>query len=120
MIRRALKIAFGLLFIAAGCNHFWHADFYVRIMPPRLPAPLALVYVSGACEIGLGALLLTKLRRLAAWGLIALLIAVFPANVQMALHPDAYREFSPALLWARLPFQALLLAWAYRYTHAPD
>lgn len=120
MIRRALKIAFGLLFIAAGINHFWNARFYVRIMPPRLPAPLTLVYVSGVCEMGLGALLFTRLRRLAAWGLMALLIAVFPANVQMALHPDQYREFPPVLLWARLPLQGVLLAWAYRYTHAAD
>jgi uncharacterized membrane protein len=114
--RVAGKFCFGLAFIAAGCNHFLHAPFYVRIMPGYLPFPLALVYISGLVEGGLGALLLTRWQRPAAWGVIALLVAVFPANVQMALHPALYPEFAPALLWARLPFQSLLIAWAYAYT----
>jgi uncharacterized membrane protein len=116
MLRTIGKVCFGLAFVAAGCNHFLHAPLYVRIMPGYLPWPLALVYISGLCEIGLGALLLTRWRSLAAWGLLALLIAVFPANIQMALHPGLYPEFAPALLWARLPLQPLLMAWAYAYT----
>ena len=116
MLKSALKIGFGLLFVAAGCNHFLHRNLYIRIMPPALPWPMALVYLSGVCEIALGALLLTRWQGLAAWGLIALLIAVFPANLQMAFHPELYPEFSRMLLWGRLPLQALMIAWAYAYT----
>lgn len=116
MLKAALRIGFGLLFVAAGVNHIWHAPLYVRIMPPALPAPLVLVYLSGLAEMGLGALLLTRWQAIAAWGLIALLVAVFPANLQMAFHPQLYPEFRPAVLWARLPFQAVFIAWAYAYT----
>ncbi len=116
MLKTALRYCFGLAFLAAGANHFWHPRIYLRIMPAYLPFPAALVSVSGVCEIGLGALLLTRWQGWAAWGLIALLLAVFPANLQMALHSELYPEFSRTLLWARLPFQAVLIAWAYAYT----
>lgn len=107
------RSVFGGSFILAGANHFWQPAFYVRIMPPYLPAPLPLVYVSGACEMGLGALLLAPpFTKLAAWGLIALLVAVFPANLHMALHASSY-PYPPALLWWRLPLQGGLIAWAY-------
>ena len=106
-----------LFFIAAGINHFWHTPFYVAMMPPYLPAPLALVYLSGLAEIALGALLLFKRWQVTAgWGLIALSVAVFPANVHMALHPELFTQFSPTGLWLRLPLQALVIAWAYWYT----
>jgi len=112
-----LKWIFGLLFVLAGLNHFRVTDFYLRMMPPYLPWHLALVYVSGIAEIALGALLLVpRLQRLAAWGLIALLVAVFPANVHMAVHPELFPEFDAALLWWRLPVQALLIGWACWYT----
>ncbi len=105
------------LFIAAGLNHFWHTAFYVAMMPPYLPAPLALVYLSGVAEIGLGALLLfSRWQVIAGWGLIALSVAVFPANVHMALHPELFTQFSPTGLWLRLPLQAVVMAWAYWYT----
>ncbi len=75
-----------LLYVAAGINHFIHPQTYLRIMPPWLPAPGALVAVSGAAEVLLGLLLLPhRTRRAAAWGVMALLVAVFPANIQMAL-----------------------------------
>ncbi len=106
----------GLLFIAAGLNHFLHTDFYISIMPPYLPWPRTLVYISGVAEMILGALLCTRLMIWAAWGLIALLIAVFPANLHMAIHPDLYPMFSDWSLWLRLPLQGLLLAWVYEYT----
>ncbi len=106
-----------LFFIAAGINHFWHTPFYVAMMPPYLPAPLALVYLSGVAEIALGALLLfSRWQVIAGWGLIALSIAVFPANVHMALNPDLFSQFSPTGLWLRLPLQAVVIAWAYWYT----
>ena len=92
-------------------------DFYVRIMPPYLAWPRGLVLVSGAAEIALGLLLLVpRTAAPAAWGLIALLVAVFPANVHMALHPDRYPDLPPAALWARLPLQGVLIAWAAWFT----
>lgn len=110
----------GVFFIAAGVNHFWHTPFYVAIMPPYLPSPLALVYISGAAEMALGALMLFEAWQVAAgWGLIALCLAVFPANVHMALHPELFPQFTPAGLWLRLPLQAVLIAWAYWYTRRP-
>ncbi len=114
--RYLLGIGFGL----AGANHFLNAAFYVAIMPPYLPWPLELVYLSGLAEIGLGALLLVpRWSRAAAWGLIALLVAVFPANLHMALNSGLYPWAPPAALWVRLPLQAVLIAWAYAYTRPP-
>ena len=116
-LKLVMKWLLGLLFIAAGANHFHDPDFYVRMMPPYLPAHQELVALSGACEIALGGLLLVpRYSPYAAWCLIALSIAVFPANVHMALNPSDYPKFSPVGLWARLPLQGLLIAWAYWFT----
>ena len=110
----------GALFVAAGANHFLNKPFYVKIMPPYIPAPQEMVEISGAAEMGLGALLLWgRFTWAAAWGLIALLAAVFPANLHMALHPEQFARFRPAVLWARLPFQAVLMAWVYWHAR-PD
>jgi uncharacterized membrane protein len=106
-----------LFFVVAGVNHFVHPEFYVKIMPPYLPWHLELVYISGIAEAFLGlVILLPKWRSWAAWGLIALLIAVFPANIHMALHSDLYANIPPAFLWARLPLQFVMIAWAYWFT----
>jgi len=100
--------------VGAGSLHFIKTALYLRIMPPYIPWHLAMVRVSGFFEIlgGLG-LLASRTRRMAAWGLIALLIAVFPANVYMATNPaDAGASAIPAgLRWARLPLQGLLILW---------
>jgi uncharacterized membrane protein len=110
----------GIGFMVSGTCHFVISDFFVHIMPPYLPWPLFLVYLSGAIEIGLGILLLIpRHTRFAAWGLIALTIAVFPANIHMALHTDLFPEFSPTSLWLRLPLQAVVIAWAYWYAREP-
>ena len=115
-IKQFLKWILAAGFIFAGINHFINTDFYLRIMPPVLPAHLFLVYSSGVFEIVLGVLLLVpRFSRLAACGLIALLIAVFPANIYMALNPHLFSEFSPAALYFRLPLQFLLIGWAYWY-----
>jgi len=103
----------GIFFIGAGANHFVHPQFYARLIPPWLPDGTLVVQISGVCEIlgGVGALL-RQTRRYAGIGLIALLIAVFPANLQMALHPELYRDIgSPAAFYIRLPLQLVLLVW---------
>ena len=102
------------LFAVAGVAHFVRPQLFVRIVPPYLPAPLLLVYVSGALEVlgGLG-LLVPGARVLAGWSLIALLIAVFPANVHMALHPEAFPQVPAWSLYARLPLQFVLMGWVY-------
>jgi uncharacterized membrane protein len=109
--RRWLRYGLALLFLSAGLLHFVRPAPFLRIVPPALPAPRLLVLLSGAAEMagGLG-LLLPATRRLAGWGLLALLVAVFPANVYMVgladeLHIPAW------VLWARLPLQPLLM-WA--------
>ena len=99
------------LFILAGLNHFISPDFYIQMIPDGWPQPRWLVFVSGFFEILGGAgLLLQRLRKAAGYGLIALLIAVFPANVHMAMHADRYDAFSQTGLIARLPLQAVLIA----------
>ena len=116
-MKEILKWVLGVLFALAGANHFAHTEFYVSIMPPYLPWHTALVYASGVFEVVLGLMLLCRrVERLAAWGMIALIVAVTPANVQMALHPELYPDYSPAALWARLALQGVLIAWAFWYT----
>jgi uncharacterized membrane protein len=107
-----LKRLCGPVFIAAGANHFRNPRFYRAIMPDYLPAHDELVAASGVAEIAGGAALLhPRTRRLGAWWLIATLVAVFPANLHMALHPERYKQIPPAGLYARLPFQLVFIAW---------
>jgi uncharacterized membrane protein len=110
----SLMVAF---YIIAGINHFVHTAYYEQIMPPWLPFSLPFVYISGICEIVFGLSLIPSVtRRVGAWLIIALLIAVFPANIQMTLN---YLHRHDPQLWItilRLPIQILLVWWAYRYT----
>lgn len=116
-VRAVMRWLLGLLFLAAGVNHFLRPGLYVSIMPPYLPWHLPLVYLSGAAEAALGVLLLVpRVRVAAAWGLVGLLIAVFPANVHMAVNSQLFPAIHPAVLWARLPLQGVLIAWAYWFT----
>nr|WP_236505927.1 hypothetical protein [Tychonema sp. BBK16]MCF6373489.1 hypothetical protein [Tychonema sp. BBK16] len=105
-----------------GVLHFAVPVPFIRIMPPQLPDAEALVYISGFFEIlgGIG-LLVPPVSRAAAWGLIALFIAVFPANINQAVNsiPIEGIPHNPLLYWFRLPFQAVLIAWAWIYTK-PD
>ena len=120
MVKKVARYLLAVLFIAAGINHFLSFAFYLGIMPPYLPKPAELVYLSGIFEIGLGVLLLfRRTASLAAWGLIALLLAVFPANLHMALNPHLFPTVSPGVLWSRLPFQAVFIAWAFWFTRSP-
>lgn len=112
------KIAMSLLYIAAGLNHFINPFLYSRIMPPWLPEPMFLLYISGFFEILGGVMLWNKrFQPWAAWGLILLLIAVFPANIHMALHPELTPSIPEWLLWVRLPLQIPLILWAVTFTH---
>lgn len=103
-------------YVIAGANHFIHPDFYKKIMPPWLPWHYFIIYFSGVCEIVFGSLLIPQqTRKPAAWGIIALLVAVFPANIQMML--NYWHQQSPNLWVAilRLPLQILLIGWAYMF-----
>ena len=116
MFREAFRLLLAVGMTLAGSLHFLYPRAYARIVPAYLPAPLTLVYLSGVAEIlgGLG-LLLPETRALAAWGLVLLFLAIFPANVNMAVHRIGFTRAPPPawLLWARLPLQAVLIAWAY-------
>ena len=117
-ISRALLAVF---FLVAGANHFRAPEIYLGMMPPWLSWHSALVQVSGVAEIlgGLG-VLWPMSRRCAGWGLCLLLLAVFPANLHVALQGKMPGfDFSPVTLWLRLPFQAVLVAWVWWSTLAP-
>ena len=113
--KRLSRLMAAAMFIAAGTAHFLWPNAYLKIMPPALPRPELLVALSGAAEIAGGVgLLIRPLRKAAAWGLILLLIAVFPANIYMAGGREQMGlTVSPLLLWLRLPLQFLLIAWVW-------
>jgi uncharacterized membrane protein len=119
-IKQILLWLMGMFYVSAGVMHFVNTAFFVRIVPDYLPWHLALVYISGVCEIALGVLVLRSgTRAIAAWGIIALLIVVFPANVNMLVHHIPMQEGMPVnvpALWWRLPLQGVLIAWAWWYT----
>ena len=114
------RVLMGGLYIAAGAGHFIVTRAYMRITPDYLPAHRELVLISGAAEIagGIG-ILLPPTRRTAAWGIVILLITVFPANLWMAQHPERFPDVPQWISWLRLPLQLPLLWWAYQYTK-PD
>jgi uncharacterized membrane protein len=121
--KEILRVVLAISTIIVGVTHFTKPEPFLRIMPPQLPEPLALVYISGFFEIlgGIG-LLIPYVSVAAAWGLIALFIAVFPANINQAVNQIALEGIPdrPWLYWARLPFQAVLIAWAWWYTRNPQ
>lgn len=118
-IKEILRVIHAVAIIVVGITHFIVPEQYARIVPPQLPYPFELVYISGFFEIlgGIG-LVIPFVSVAAAWGLVALYIAVFPANINMAVNsiPLDGIPHIPWLYWARLPFQAVLIAWAYWYT----
>jgi uncharacterized membrane protein len=123
--KHVLLYVMSAFYVLAGMNHLVNPEFYVAIVPPELPAPEWLNLVAGLAEIVLGVYVLEpRVRALAAWGLVALLLAIFPANLYVALEnvgvpggePGTGNAFAN---WVRLPFQALFVAWAWWYTR-PD
>ena len=116
-----LRVLFAAFFVVAGVTHFTNRNFFVSIVPPYLPWPEILVYISGVAEIALGGLLMIPAAtRLAAWGMIALLIAVFPANIHMAMNPQLYPGTPYSALLIRLPLQGVMIAIAYWLTRPAD
>ena len=110
-------ILMAIFYLLNGLNHFRAPELYLRIVPPQLPFPQALNYISGGAEILLAVLLvIPSTSKLAAWGVIALLIAVFPANIYHFTSGGAGMNISQAALAIRLPIQLLLAAWAYWHT----
>lgn len=122
--RRAGLWLMAAFYVFAGVMHFVRPEFYLPMMPTWLPAHRELILLSGAAEILLGLLLLPEAtRRLAAWGVVLLLIAVFPANLHVALHDVPLfgaEKGAGALNWLRLPFQLLLAWWAWSYARGTD
>ena len=105
--------------VVVGALHFTNPDPFVRIVPDYLPYHLELVYISGFFEmLGGAGLLIPRVSRAAAWILVVLYIAVFPANINQAVNNIAVEALphDPPLIWLRLPFQALLVAWAWWFT----
>lgn len=121
--KEILRGILAVAIIIVGITHFIRPEQYARIVPPELPAPVSLVYISGVFEIlgGIG-LLIPFVSVAAAWGLIALFIAVFPANINQAIHsiPIEGIPHHPLFYWFRLPLQAVLIAWAWWYTRKPE
>jgi len=123
-VKRVARWLMVVFMVASGIGHFAITDTYAGMVPPGWPAPRLLVYVSGVAELAGGIGLVVpwpRLRRAAAWGIIALLVAVFPANINMAVnHITPPRlPMSTTALWVRLPFQALFIAWAWWLTRPP-
>ncbi|WGV26639.1 DoxX family protein [Halotia branconii] len=117
--KELLRVILAVSIIVVGVTHFIVPEQYVRIVPPQLPYPLGLVYLSGFYEIlgGIG-LLVPPVSQAAAWGLVALFIAVYPANINMAVNLIKVDHIpnSPWIHVVRLPLQGVLIAWAWWYT----
>ena len=119
-VKTISKYVLAIFMISAGVMHFVNPDFYMKIMPPYLPLHKELVFLSGVCEVALGVLLLVpKWSRWAAWGIIALLIAVFPANIYVFQNQEVLPA-PPMVHLLRLPLQAVFILWAYWHTRPND
>lgn len=113
-MRNAARYGFVLFFVAAGANHFINPDFYLKIIPPYLPAHDAINAISGAAEMLIGLMIaFPQTQRLGGYLAIALLVAVFPANIYLYQHQELFPGVPPLAHLARLPLQALFIYWAY-------
>lgn len=122
-LKEIFRVILSVAIIFVGITHFVKPEEYTKIVPPQFGDKLAMVYISGFFEIlgGIG-LLIPFVSVAAAWGLIALFVAVFPANIYQAIHsiPIEGIPHHPLLYWFRLPFQAVFMAWAWWYTKKPE
>ena len=123
-LKRTLLWLQALAYVLGGVNHLINPEFYLAIIPPGLPAPEWLNLIAGLAEIVLGVFLLEpRVRVFAAWGIIALLIAIFPANLHVTLNnlgPEGPGSGNAVGNWIRLPFQAVFILWAWWYTRPED
>ena len=111
-LKGILRVVFATFLIFAGVSHLYAPDFFLPMMPPYLPWHIPLILISGIFEILLAAMILhPKYRRVGGLGAVLLLIAVFPANVNMALNPGVFPSVPLELRWIRLPFQLLFILW---------
>lgn len=115
--KKIVLIGLAAFFINVGIDHFVNPDFYLSIMPPAFPLHIEAVYISGVFEIlgGIG-VLIPKFRRFSGWGLVALLLAVYPANIYMAISPDTFPDIPVSALYFRLVLQFIFFYWAYSVT----
>jgi len=114
MIKTITIFIMSFFYVSVGISHFKTPDWYIKIIPPVLPYKLELVYLSGLFEILFGILLIfNKTRYLAGWGLILLLLAVYPANVYLAITNGQALNTTPFVAWGRLPIQFLFIGLAY-------
>jgi uncharacterized membrane protein len=120
VLRKSL-VAQSLFYIAAGVNHFWHKPFYVHIMPDHYAHPELLVEVSGLAEIAAGVgLLVPATRRASAIGIVSMLAVYMDVHQYMLRHADRFPEVPKWALWARIPLQFALAAWALEYARRAD
>jgi uncharacterized membrane protein len=121
MLKKISLYVMSLFYVIAGFNHFMNPELYLKMIPKILPSPTALNVISGALEMAFGMMLMRpEVRSLAAWCLILLLIAVFPANVSMYLEGGATFNLPDWALLLRLPLQFVLIAWAFWHTKNPE
>jgi uncharacterized membrane protein len=106
----------GLFYVAQGINHFWHSGMVMRLMPTHYSHPYGLVIISGVAEIlgGVG-LLVERTRRVAAWGIILMLVVYFDVHIFMVMHAERFTGIPVWVLWLRIPLQFLLIWWAWVY-----
>lgn len=115
-MKKNFAYVLGIAYIIAGLNHFIHPAFYDKMIESFLPQPHLITLISGVVEIICGTgFLIPQTRKMAAWATVILLIAIFPANINMALHPEAF-DFPQYALYLRLPLQFVLIWIAYLYT----
>ena len=122
-LKEIWRVILSVALTVVGITHFVKPEEYAKIVPPQFGDKFAMVYISGFFEIlGAVGLLIPFVSVAAAWGLIALFIAVFPANIYQAIHsiPIENIPHHPLLYWFRLPFQAVFIAWAWWYTRKPE
>ena len=115
--KKIVLIVLAIFFTYTGIDHFVNADFYLSIMPPAFPLHEEAVYISGFFEVlgGVG-VLIPRFRKIAGWGLVALLVAVYPANIYMAITPEAFPNIPLSLLYFRLVLQFVFFYWAFSVT----
>jgi uncharacterized membrane protein len=119
--RRLSLLGQSTVYLLSGANHFLHASFYLRIMPDHYSHPLLLVHVSGIAELigGMG-LLVSRTRRFSAAGIALMLLVFLDVHVFMIRHAEQFPDVPVSLLWARIPLQLVLIAWALLYARRRD